>query len=411
MDVKTILLVVGLLISPFALTHSVSGEPTAITFLPDDSLPLGLTYDGASTVWVALHSYVAIAKVNTTDETYTIRFLTDDVDMQPSHAFTPYCLAIDPEGKIWISGSSNSDPCIYVYDPESDTVSAIENICAIYGAIYHQGYVWMTGGGWGKLYRFNYTSMAVVEYQVGFEEWCPDYNGYVSYDPMYIVADGDILWITLLNHPPYYLNAGFGGKLVMFNITSETWSVVLDGLDRPLGVAVDAGYVYVAQNTWGYEQYSWYVENPAWSNAIVKYDKATGLTSNITAGYDPYMVYIDSNGTLWWTDTHHTIGAINDFTSETWSTGRYAYFMTQVGNEIWYTETGSTGIYSVFLPNPDVNGDDKVDIKDIALVTIHFGAIEEDANWNQLADVNRDGQIDIKDVSFVARFYGETANH
>jgi hypothetical protein len=64
----------------------------------------------------------------------------------------------------------------------------------------------------------------------------------------------------------------------------------------------------------------------------------------------------------------------------------------------------------------DLNGDGKVDIKDISIVARAFGSYGPDywypgsppsARWNPVADVNSDGKIDMKDISIVASNFGK----
>jgi len=63
----------------------------------------------------------------------------------------------------------------------------------------------------------------------------------------------------------------------------------------------------------------------------------------------------------------------------------------------------------------DVNGDGKIDIRDISTVAKAFGAVGPDykyhgsqasPNWNSDADLNLDNRIDIRDVSIVAKGFG-----
>jgi hypothetical protein len=54
----------------------------------------------------------------------------------------------------------------------------------------------------------------------------------------------------------------------------------------------------------------------------------------------------------------------------------------------------------------DVNGDGRVDLKDIALVARAFGSTPTSPNWNPAADLNGDGKIDMKDITLVARNFG-----
>jgi hypothetical protein len=55
----------------------------------------------------------------------------------------------------------------------------------------------------------------------------------------------------------------------------------------------------------------------------------------------------------------------------------------------------------------DVNGDDKVDLKDVYAVSLAFGSFPGHPRWNPSADINRDNQIDLKDVFAVSKRYGQ----
>jgi len=55
----------------------------------------------------------------------------------------------------------------------------------------------------------------------------------------------------------------------------------------------------------------------------------------------------------------------------------------------------------------DLNGDDKVDLKDVYIVTLAFGSYPGHPRWNPVADVNRDNKVDLKDVYIVFRNYGK----
>jgi hypothetical protein len=54
-------------------------------------------------------------------------------------------------------------------------------------------------------------------------------------------------------------------------------------------------------------------------------------------------------------------------------------------------------------PNTDVNGDGKVDMKDIGEVGHAFGTSEGDSRWNPAADVNRDGAVNLIDIALTAK--------
>jgi len=58
-------------------------------------------------------------------------------------------------------------------------------------------------------------------------------------------------------------------------------------------------------------------------------------------------------------------------------------------------------------PNPDINGDNRIDILDVVAVTSIYGLQEGDPNWNPKADLIEDGLISILDVVAVTSHYGE----
>ena len=55
----------------------------------------------------------------------------------------------------------------------------------------------------------------------------------------------------------------------------------------------------------------------------------------------------------------------------------------------------------------DVNGDGKVDLKDIGIVARAFGATPSDPRWAPAADLNGDGRINMIDISLVASNFGK----
>jgi len=56
----------------------------------------------------------------------------------------------------------------------------------------------------------------------------------------------------------------------------------------------------------------------------------------------------------------------------------------------------------------DVNGDGKVNYKDLYLLLIAYGSSEEDPNYNPEADFNRDGKVNYKDLYILLVNYGKT---
>lgn len=79
-----------------------------------------------------------------------------------------------------------------------------------------------------------------------------------------------------------------------------------------------------------------------------------------------------------------------------------------VTDSVGRTNSVSTLIEVANRSQYDLNGDGKIDIKDISIVARAFGTRPGDPYWNPIADINGDGKVDIKDVSAVAKHYGET---
>ena len=61
----------------------------------------------------------------------------------------------------------------------------------------------------------------------------------------------------------------------------------------------------------------------------------------------------------------------------------------------------------------DINGDHKIDIKDIAIVSIAYGSYPSHPKWNPHADITGpeylvpDSKVDIREIALVAIHYGE----
>jgi hypothetical protein len=56
----------------------------------------------------------------------------------------------------------------------------------------------------------------------------------------------------------------------------------------------------------------------------------------------------------------------------------------------------------------DVNGDGKVDMKDVGYVARRFMCVLGDPLWDPMADMNDDEKINMVDIGTVARHFGES---
>lgn len=76
-----------------------------------------------------------------------------------------------------------------------------------------------------------------------------------------------------------------------------------------------------------------------------------------------------------------------------------------------YDKTGKQGIseLAVYVSSFvfDINGDGKVDMRDVGIAAKGYGARPDSPNWNPIADINRDGKVDMKDIGAIAKHYGD----
>ena len=73
----------------------------------------------------------------------------------------------------------------------------------------------------------------------------------------------------------------------------------------------------------------------------------------------------------------------------------------------WQTDSNSQGWRDL---RGDVNGDGKVDIRDLAMVSAAFGSYPGHPQWNAACDLNGDGKVDVVDLSMATADYGKIAN-
>jgi len=116
----------------------------------------------------------------------------------------------------------------------------------------------------------------------------------------------------------------------------------------------------------------------------------------------------------------HTLDPDSSDATGVWNEA-FGVWLNHTKNEILssgYNVTTNINGINVYVHGPttsiyDINGDGKVDIKDIAIVAKAFGSEPGDPNWNPQADITGptgepDGKVDIRDIALVARHYGET---
>ena len=121
--------------------------------------------------------------------------------------------------------------------------------------------------------------------------------------------------------------------------------------------------------------------------------------SNTTAIQTEALTLTSQNSTTLTFTWNATGFAIGNYTIS-------AYALPVPGETDTANNNSTGGNVVVTIPG-DVNGDFKVDMKDIALVARAFGSTIGSTNWNANADINGDGTVNMKDVALAARHFGQ----
>lgn len=141
-------------------------------------------------------------------------------------------------------------------------------------------------------------------------------------------------------------------------------------------------------------------------NQTVTFDASTstpGWSAEI-ADYAPIANYAwnFSDGTPLFITTNATANHI--FTQP----GNYTVTLT-ITDSVNRTDslTQTVEVLNITAKLYDLNGDNKIDMRDIAIAARAFGSQPGDSNWNPVADVNGDGKVDMKDIAPIARNFGK----
>jgi len=386
-----------LMLSPTVL-QKVEAQEELITYidLPADSLPMGIIYDekGNSSVWVALHWNCSIAKIDTSTKQADIYPLPLDVGAGYYYP-TPWTLTFGPDGNLWISIRSykispahppENIPYLAKMDVNTGDITILWIPKERGGGSdikYSSGFVWYLTKY--SLLKINYSTTETVE------------NYTTGYSDGFMAIDENFIWFSSVS----------GNTVTKFNIETRGFDLTLNGFDRPLGIAIDSQYVYVAENS----------QDNTKTGTIVKLNKITGevverLSTAPITNEGPYMVYLDTYNNLWWTDNSYHIGMHSNTldVDVAYESKPYNYFMVQVESSIWFSCVGSAHVGVVETPvgGPrkygDVNGDDKVSGADIGKVKLVLSGyiklpfIDQTTGKLLMPDVNGDGKVSGADI-------------
>jgi len=205
-------------------------------------------------------------------------------------------------------------------------------------------------------------------------------------------------------------NRGYGIGLTGFGSSSNnatiTRNLIMNNSD---GIALGqySNYNTISQNNISMNNCGLYIEystkNMIYSNNIVDNILQVNVTSPSASAWDDGYPY----GGNYWSDYDGADAYKGSYQNETGSDG--------IGDTPVVFGGDNTDRYPLMTPwtessGPvgDVNGDGKVDMKDVGYVSRRFMCVPGDPLWDAAADFNRDGKTNMVDIGTVARHFGES---
>jgi parallel beta-helix repeat protein len=218
-----------------------------------------------------------------------------------------------------------------------------------------------------------------------------------------LIVDKSVTFTSTVSggYPPYSYQWYLNGSLVS-GATSSTWTFT------PLSIGTHKVYLKVTDiygnvaisDTATITVASQLAVSISPISASIFIGQSVTFTSNTSGGYTPYTYQ-------WFLNGSPVSGATSDawtFTSTT--SGIYHVYLNVTDGKGNTAQSETAQITATLLG--DLNGDNIVDIRDIAIVAQAFGETPEQSRWNPKADINKDGKIDIRDIAIVAKNFGKT---
>jgi len=236
------------------------------------------------------------------------------------------------------------------------------------------------------------------------------YGNNISYNEFGIrVASGGSGYLNVSNNIVMN-NRGYGIGLTGFGSSSNnatiTRNLIVNNSD---GIALGqySNYNTMSQNNISMNDCGLYIEystkNMVYSNNIVDNNQQVNITSPSANAWDNDY----PSGGNYWSDYDGADAYRGLYQNETGSDG--------IGDAPVVLDGNNTDHYPLMTPwtessGPvgDINGDGKVDMKDVGYVARRFMCVHGDPLWDATADFNSDGKINMVDIGTVARHFGES---
>jgi len=315
--------------------------------LPEHTMPMGIVYDDDETIYIASYSRGSIFAINTTTKEYEEHFVRGVED----NSLGLWVLTVDAYGYVWFT--ENSDKKIGRFIPATKTFReyATEGELPT-GILYLDGNVWFTNAPY--LSKMNLSTKEITNYEVGGLPYI------LSLDSSGKSDSSDNIWVSDL-----------GGRIFKFDVSLEKITTEVSGFYRPLGISVHGDLVYVAENLRPADPLEpipeWFTGNGTVAIYNITSTKITRINTSEITNEGPYMVYIDSYGSLWFTDNSAHTGVIGysevgvsgnttfiDTANNIYDVkGDHVYFLTQVKEKVWFSGEGSPAFIAMVKAKPE----------------------------------------------------------
>jgi hypothetical protein len=126
-----------------------------------------------------------------------------------------------------------------------------------------------------------------------------------------------------------------------------------------------------------------------------------------TGTFDVYYKYSSDYGATWSDRTEFTATNYEDIWPAVMVAEDTKIWVAWVSNEADQPDGNWEIYFRTSLPG-DVNEDGNTNVVDLTLVSLSYGSLIGEPDYNPFVDINKDGIVDMKDLSIVAGYLGET---
>ncbi len=265
------------------------------------------------------------------------------------------------------------------------------------------------------IFNLTYTREVLLELQVTI----PSVQGQMPSKKMVIDDDSGYIWVNLTYPNPITTYTPVTIATIIFHV--EAWGVspinltdtyIEDSLGKPIVHEVQHGYfaslirdvavtAIDTARTWVYQGWLAYI------NVTVTNKGNVTESFDVKAFYESTLIGIINVADLLPSESRTIIFVWNTTPVTPCNEYEISAEAVQVPYETNLADNVLTDGTIKVRYMGDINGDGKVDMIDIGLVSLAFGSNPLHPRWNPDADLKQDNKIDMLDIGLIARNYGK----